>query len=594
MRRGGGHGPPEGAGDEATLRERSRGLSVIVEVGHQVCATLDLEQVTQTAVDGITSLVGLDTSAIYLLEGEQLHLMATTPPLPPDFPEHLRIARRQDHPTIEQAVWSRSPLLVQDFQATASTPAERAAAEQRDLRTLVVIPMIADDEVVGVFMAGSVGEPTRVSALMVDLSRSLANITALAARNARHYEEREAQAAELKRLLEERDQAKERLQQAQKMESVGRLAGGVAHDFNNMLSVIMGTADLALLRGQEEGMSPELEADLNQLIETAGHSAALTHQLLAFARRQAAEPQVIDLNEKVADLLKMMRRLIGENVDLSFHPMDEPARVLIDPSQIDQVLSNLCVNARDAIEGHGKISIELGARDFEEAPEAVPAWSAGPAPGRYIMLAVSDTGAGMTPAVKAQVFEPYFSTKSEGKGTGLGLATVYGIVRQNEGFLNLYSEPGLGTTFRIYLRRHVGVPARAEAPAPVVVRKGSEAIVLVEDEPHILDVARRMLEGLGYVVHGFADPREALAFSRDTSLEFQLLITDVVMPGLNGRALSQAITEERPGVRTIYLSGYTADVIAENGILHPGVRLLHKPFSLAELAERVRSTLDAS
>ena len=377
------------------------------------------------------------------------------------------------------------------------------------------------------------------------------------------------------------------LQQAQKLESVGRLAGGVAHDFNNMLSVILGHAELAL-----DGMdaSHPIHRHLIQIEQAAGHSANLTNQLLAFARRQTVVPQVLDLNDTVSAMLKMLQRSLGEDIALVWIPGASPWPVRIDPTQLDQVLTNLCVNARDAIAGVGELTIDTHHATLDAAAcDSVP----GAAPGDYVVLAVSDTGAGIPPDMIARIFEPFFTTKQAGRGTGLGLATVYGIARQNGGFITLSSEPSAGTTFNVHLPRRVGENVGAAAPAAAVAPRGrGETVLLVEDEPGILELATEVLERQGYTVLDAGSPEEALRLARDHSGMIHLLLTDVVMPAMNGVELLREVVSLRPGIRSVFLSGYTADVIAARGVLSADVHFVQKPFTADALATKVRQALD--
>jgi PAS domain S-box-containing protein len=376
------------------------------------------------------------------------------------------------------------------------------------------------------------------------------------------------------------------LQQAMKMESVGRLAGGVAHDFNNMLGIIIGHAELAM--GQVDPTQP-LHAHLEEICKAANRSADLTRQLLVFARKQTVAPKVLDLNETVEGMFKMLRRLIGENIDLGWQPKANLWPVKVDPSQIDQILANLCVNSQDAISGVGKIIIETGNSTMEEGYcSAHP----GSIPGEYVMLAVSDDGYGMDKKTLERIFEPFFTTKEMGKGTGLGLATVYGIVKQNNGFVNVYSEPGLGTKFTVYLPRYKGsaAPLPQEALAEPVAR-GNETILLVEDEPAILTLITTMLTKLGYTVLTAGTPGEIIRLADEYTGKIHLLITDVVMPGMNGKDLAGNLLSRYPHLKHLFMSGYTADVIAHNGILDDGVNFIQKPFSIKELAVKVREAL---
>jgi len=394
--------------------------------------------------------------------------------------------------------------------------------------------------------------------------------------------------SELKKAEKERENLQDQLNQSQKMESVGRLAGGVAHDFNNMLGAILGHAELALERVEKNN---PLAADLEEIRSAAERSADLTRQLLAFARKQTVSPRVLDLNETVEGMLKIIRRLIGEDIELTWVPGANLGPVKMDPSQIDQILTNLCINARDAIGDTGKVSIETDVAILEEDfCETHP----GSLPGEYVMLAVSDNGCGMDSEVMQYIFEPFFTTKDVGRGTGLGLATVYGIVKQNNGFIHVYSEPGQGTTLKVYLptREMEGIYI-PRSPGPKTGAAGSETILLVEDEPAILNVTRIMLERKGYSVLFASTPDEAIGIAAEHKGRIDLLLTDVVMPGMNGGDLARHIINVHPGIRCLFMSGYTANVIAHRGVLNEGVNFIQKPFSGMELAGFVRDALDS-
>lgn len=386
---------------------------------------------------------------------------------------------------------------------------------------------------------------------------------------------------------EEKEKLQDQLLQAQKMESVGRLAGGVAHDFNNMLTAILGHAQLAMMTIPS---SHPIYTNLKIVQDSALRSADLVRQLLAFARKQTIAPKILDLNDTAAGMLKILSRIIGENIDLVWRPGENLWPVRIDPSQIDQLLANLCVNARDAITGGGQVTIETRNTVFDEAycdyhPDVIP--------GDYVMLAVSDNGSGMTRDILDHLFEPFFTTKALGKGTGLGMATVYGIVKQNEGIIHVYSEQGLGTTFKIYLPRHRGelVETPIETISSVTEGQG-ELILLVEDEEVILNLGRTILEKLGYRVLAAITPGEAVCHAEKHINEIALLITDVVMPEMNGRDLAKKLTDMRPGLKCLFASGYTTNVIAHSGVLDEGVHFIQKPFSLESMAIKVREVLD--
>ncbi len=391
-----------------------------------------------------------------------------------------------------------------------------------------------------------------------------------------------------RRLVErEKQNLQAQLAQAQKMDSIGRLAGGVAHDFNNMLGVILGHTDLAL---DELDPASPLYGSLQEIRKAAVRSGDLTRQLLAFARKQTIAPKPLDLNATVEGMLKMLRRLIGENVELAWRPCPVPAWVKMDPSQIDQILANLCVNARDAVGAKGHVAIETGLAAFDEAHCAA---HAGFLPGRFVRLAVGDDGCGMDSQTLLRLFEPFFTTKEAGKGTGLGLATVYGIVKQNNGFIDVDSQPGRGSTFTIYLPQLLEAPEETAPAPPPPIPGGHETILLVEDEPALLRMTRTMLEQIGYRVLPATSPAEALRLAKLESGRIDLLMTDVVMPQMNGRDLGQILAEEVPGLKRLFMSGYTADVIAPHGVLEPGVHFIAKPFTPLELAVKLREALSA-
>ena len=389
--------------------------------------------------------------------------------------------------------------------------------------------------------------------------------------------------------ITERKLLEAQFRQAQKMEAVGRLAGGVAHDFNNLLTAILGCADLLL-----ETLGPEVpeREDVEEIRKAARRAADLTRQLLAFSRQQVLAPQVLDLNVLVPNLEKLLRRLIGEDVELRTTLGAGLGAVKADPGQIEQVIVNLAVNARDAMPDGGRLTIETCNAELDEtyAAEHFPT-----RPGSYVLLAVTDTGTGMDADTKSHIFEPFFTTKGQGQGTGLGLATAYGIVKQSGGYVWVYSEPGQGTSFKIYLPRVVDAPepARPAQDAPVSLR-GSETILLVEDDEMVRTLTRRLLEANGHTVLLASRGDAALELARRHEARIDLLITDVVMPGMSGRDLADEVQTLLPGIKVLYLSGYTDDAIVRHGVLEPGVAFLQKPFTADALARKVREVLDVS
>jgi two-component system, cell cycle sensor histidine kinase and response regulator CckA len=404
-------------------------------------------------------------------------------------------------------------------------------------------------------------------------------------------------ALELRHALDDAKRLEQQFFQAQKMEAVGRLAGGVAHDFNNLLTAILGSTDLLLetLPADHPGREEALETR-----KAALRAADLTRQLLAFSRQQVLAPRVLSLNGVVADMDKMLRRLIGEDVELHTVLAEDLSAVRADPGQLEQVIVNLAVNARDAMPTGGKLTIETTNVTLDEPYAMAPTVVV---PGAYVMLAVSDTGTGMDAATQTRVFEPFFTTKPKGRGTGLGLATVYGIVKQSGGYIWVYSEPGRGTTFKIYLPR-VDTPVEPPTAVPVDTGslRGTETILLVEDQEEVRKVTRRMLETRGYTVLVAASGQEALRVGEalqgrrradEPKGPIDLLVTDVVMPGMSGREVALLLAPSHPSMRVLYLSGYTDESIVHHGMLEPGIAFLQKPFTAEALARKVHEVLNS-
>ncbi|MBU1566728.1 MAG: response regulator [Proteobacteria bacterium] len=394
--------------------------------------------------------------------------------------------------------------------------------------------------------------------------------------------------AERQRVEEEKIKLQAQFHQAQKMESVGRLAGGVAHDYNNMLSVILGYTQIAL---QQIDPNSALHRDLQEVLSAANRSIGITRQLLAFARKQTIAPQILDLNETVAGMINMLRKLIGEDITLGWHPASDLCPVKIDPSQLDQILANLCVNARDAIIGVGEISIETGMVSFE------PEYYLGHTkvvPGDYVFLAVNDTGCGIEKSIIDKIFEPFFTTKQVGHGTGLGLSTIYGIVEQNKGFVNVYSEPGKGTNFKIYLPCFRGGVSQAKEENNAVCHNGrGKTVLIVEDELAILRLTSRIMSDLGYTVLTANSPTEAINLAEKQVGGIHLLLSDVIMPEMNGPDMVVRILARHSNLKYLFMSGYTDNVIANQVSLNVSSHFIQKPFSAKQLAAKVQETMDS-
>jgi two-component system cell cycle sensor histidine kinase/response regulator CckA len=388
--------------------------------------------------------------------------------------------------------------------------------------------------------------------------------------------------------ITERKLLENQLQQSRRMEAVGRLAGGIAHDFNNLLTIIKGYAELAV---QRAGTQPELRADIQQIENAAERASTLIRQLLAFSRRQVLQPKIIDLNAIVLGLDKLLGRLMGEHIEMVTRCAGNVGHVKADPAQVEQVIMNLVVNARDAMPKGGRLTVETFNVDLDStyARDHVSV-----KPGPYVMLAVSDTGIGMNPETVAHIFEPFYTTKESGQGTGLGLSTVYGIVKQSGGYIWVYSEPGKGTTFKVYLPRVAAqVDSKPEMTQLPAAAKGSETILLVEDEEAVRELASRILSAKGYSVVAAKNTREAEEFSEKHTGQIHLLLTDIIMPGTSGRELARRIAGRHPRTRVLYMSGYTDNVLAQGGVLEAGLSFLQKPFTPGALVQKVRDVLDS-
>jgi PAS domain S-box-containing protein len=392
----------------------------------------------------------------------------------------------------------------------------------------------------------------------------------------------------IKEDITERLQLEAQYRQAQKMESVGQLASGIAHDFNNLLTVINGMSELLLAQVNQDD---PMRADVQEIHRAGERAATLTRQLLAFSRQQILESRVMSLNTVVAGMESLLRRLLGDDIDLAVVLTPSVGNVKVDPGQIEQVISNLAVNARGAMPQGGRLTIETQNvttdKDYaRQVGVTVP-------PGRYAMLTVSDSGVGMDEAIRARIFEPFFTTKSRGHGTGLGLSTVYGIIKQSHGFIWVYSEVGQGTSFKIYLPQ-VTEAVGTDQPAPTVVSSvGTETILLAEDNAGLRKLATRLLEPAGYTVLGAATGEEALRLLERHEAPVHLLLSDVVMPGMSGRQLAEQLAETHPGMKVLYMSGYTSDTIVQHGVFEAQVAFLNKPFTAAALLRKVREVLDS-
>lgn len=557
---------------EELLRSQLRLKSLVAILQHP---TESVQELLQVAVEQAVRLTDSQIGGIsYGYDEEKgtfaVSLRSRSAEESCSIPEPVRSQGSRVSGLLREAIRRRSPLVINDY--LAPHPLKKGYPKGHpEIRRYMAVPVLRNGRVVAaVAVANKAAEYDQADVEQLTLLMDAV-----------------WNAVERLQEREEKDRLAEQLAQAQKMESVGMLAGGVAHDFNNMLGVIIGHADLALgMVGEDHPARLSLE----EILKAAERSADLTRKLLAFARKQTIAPRVVDLNSLVGEMESMLRRLIREEIRLQWVPQPDLWPVWIDPTQVEQILVNLVVNARDAIAGTGTITIETANATLDEGYSRSHVGH--PVPGEYVLLSVSDTGEGIPQEVIPHIFEPFFSTKPKGKGTGLGLSTVYGIVKQNKGHIYVYSERGVGTTFKIYLPRSYGEAKEEPVRAPVVRSiSGTETILLVEDEESILRLAAGILEQQGYRVLAASTPDEAVEIASAHEGQIHLLITDVVMPGMNGQQLRERLEAVRPGIKTIFMSGYTANAIAHAGVLDEGVRFIQKPFAAGTLLSVVRAVL---
>ena len=567
---------------EQALRDahtREARLESLVEISGDLSRMQEVDSLVARIAEACGRLVNTDWVGFRLVDGDEL-VVAGTLNDGTQMPVRPRIKIGES--LAGRVASTGRPLLLRDPANHPDLDAEHAAAMRRlGYRGLLTVPAKIGDRVVGVLSFLTTREQG-FSAEDLAIATAFASHAAIALENSRLL-------LESRRAYDELAETQGQLEQAQKMDAIGRLAGGVAHDFNNLLTVILGRTDILL-----HPLKPDdpMRRGVELIQRTAGRAADLTRQLLAFSRKQVLEPVVLDLSAVSIDMKDMLGRLIGEDIALLTTPTANLGRVKADRGQVEQVIMNLAVNARDAMPQGGRLILETANVDLDE--EYVRR-HVGARPGPHVMLAVADTGSGIPREIQAQIFEPFFTTKEQGKGTGLGLATVYGIVKQSGGYIEVDSEPGRGTTFRIYLPRLDAAAATVDRnPRPVAAAGGTETILLVEDEEGVRELARDILRASGYTVLEARNGAEALLLCERHQGPLDLLLTDVVMPRMSGRELAERLGPLRPDLSVLYMSGYTDDAVIRHGVLGAGTAFLQKPFTPAALAHRVRETLDVA
>jgi signal transduction histidine kinase len=563
-------------------RTREARLESLVEISGDLSRLQELDSLLGRIAEASGRLVDADWVAFRLVDGNELVIAGTFGPRDRrgGYVARPRLPIGESLAGIVAA--SGQPMMVRDPANDPRTLPEHAAEMRRyGTRGLLSVPARIGDRVLGV-LSFQTGREEGFTPQDMAIATALAAHAAVAVENRRLL-------LESRRAYDELAETQGQLEQAQKMDAIGRLAGGVAHDFNNLLTVILGRTEILL-----EPLPPEdpMRRGIELIRRTAGRAADLTRQLLAFSRKQVLEPVVLDLNTVATEMKDMLGRLIGEDIALLTAPGPGLGRVKADRGQIEQVLMNLAVNARDAMPQGGRLILETAAVELDEE---YARRHVGARPGPHVMLAVSDTGTGIPREIQPQIFEPFFTTKEPGKGTGLGLATVYGIVKQSGGHIEVESEPGRGTTFRIYLPRFDAPAATGDrGPRPAAATGGTETILLVEDEEGVRELARDILRANGYTVLEARNGAEALLICERHQGPLDLLLTDVVMPRLSGRDLAERLAPLRPGLSVLYMSGYTDDAVIRHGVLGAGTAFLQKPFTPAVLVQRVRETLDTA
>lgn len=581
---------------------KEQSLRKLFELSRRLVISLNLDDILQATVDGVATLTGLDTAAVYLLQNDKMRLCSTTPPLPPDFPDELRYAPLKEYPYLCKAIDSSAPVLIPDVVEVSISPAEELVAKMRNLRTILFLPLIAETEVMGALIVGSTNSPRSITNSEMDLSHTLANFAALAVKNARLYQagqeyvaELEYTIAERKRAEIEREKLRKQLIQSQKMDAIGQLAGGIAHDFNNMLCGIIGNAELLQLGITDTS----LRQLVGEIITISRRSADLIAQLLAFSRKGQNQNILINLHHIIEEAVSILKHSISRKIEITTDFQAFPCITEGDPAQIQSALLNLAVNARDAMPESGVLSISTRVVNLDV--EICQQYTCEPSPGPFIEIAVSDTGIGMDAETLEHIYEPFFTTKKLGEGSGMGLSAVYGTMKTHGGAINVVSAPGQGTTFMLYFPlKELNDQRISEEPDHHRVESDytsiaatNRHILIIDDEKSVANIASEHLRSAGYQVTVFTDSISALSFFREQHSKFSLVILDMMMPKLDGTAIYHSIKSISPGMRVILVSGYSING-ATRALLDEGAQMfIQKPFYRVKLLDAVREVLES-
>jgi signal transduction histidine kinase/ActR/RegA family two-component response regulator len=574
---------------------RFSSLSTLLQVTQGLVQTLDLKRILQCTVDGAASLFEWGSAAIYLLDGEHfVRLQATYPPLPKDFSPELGVAELMSHPRMAMAIKTSKPVYVGDMLDKKLSDAERRVVEERHLRTLYFIPLLMDGKATGALIVGSTRERVTITEDVAAMAATLANFAALAIRNARLYEEKQLYIDQMEQTilkLEAERSAREILErellQAQKLDAIGQLAGGIAHDFNNQLGGILGYAELLRLKLKDERMA-EYAA---RVITLAQRSADLNSKLLAFTRKGLLRNVPVNVHQLIEEVVGILTHTISRGIVIQTSLNAEVAETMGDPTQIQNALLNLGLNARDAMGDSGVLQIETTTVHMSDVSNEAGSFVL--EGGTYLQLSIRDTGCGIRPEVAARIFEPYFTTKSEGKGTGMGLAAVFGTMKMLNGAVDLESEPGEGSTFRLYFPVHQEASEKSDSGDNAGKKEISgRQILVIDDEDALREVFTEHLLAAGFVLHSYTDARKALTFFKTAYADISLVVLDMMMPEVSGTDMFYQLRDISPDIPVVVVSGFAEENRIQSLLDSGASEFLQKPFRAAELIRTVKNVLN--